>query len=955
MSKELPKAYEPQLYEDDIYRRWTESGLFNPNVCVAKGVTKKDAQPFSIVLPPPNVTGTLHMGHAVMLAIEDTMVRYHRMKGDQTLWVPGTDHAAIATQSKVEKIIFEQEGKNRHDLGREKFLDRVHQFAQESHDTIVNQAKKMGASLDWSREAFTLDEVRNRAVRLVFKQMYDDGIIYRGSRMINWSVGAQSVLADDELEWEDRQEPFYFIRVGEFIIGTVRPETKCADSPVVVHPTGVYVRLRFTNAQGVEDVITISKYLYENIEQRSKVLNELHAQDEFEVIQELPGKELEGQEFAYPTYAGERKFFVLADEVIDIEKGTGAMTISASHSADDYDLANRRNLQKYFIEKIKLDGTMTDVAGTLAGSTILEARKKSVSLMKEQGLIAGEDTGYVHRVPLCYRTKTVVEPMISKQWFVSVTKTFPIRESHITGVESGAEVTLKQLMQTVVRSGQVTIIPDRFQKTYFQWIDNLRDWCISRQVWYGHRIPVWYCKNATCGGLVVSAEDARVCSACGGDVEQDSDTLDTWFSSGLWTFSTLLNKDIHPGESLEEWLARSEDYKNYHPTSVLETGYDILFFWVARMILMTTYTIGQIPFETVYLHGLVRDEQGRKMSKSLGNIIDPLDMIQKYGTDATRLSLMIGGTPGNDMKLSEEKVAGFRNFANKLWNISRFILLNVTEPQKSLARPTPKTSIDEWILWKLNVVIVATNKGLGEHRFSEVGESLRDFTWGDLADWYLEMAKVEGNKSEILNFILNTLLKLWHPFMPFVTEAIWTEVYGEEAMLIAESFPHAETVDATPEINFVDATFRELVTGLRSLRAEYAIAPTQSLFISLTADATSGARLQDYTNILQALARVEILEATDSRFQKKGVIQLLTGSIMACVDLSELIDMEKEKIRLKKELDQLQKYTTSLEKKLSNDSFVNNAPADVVSQEREKLRQAQRRQEAVAKQYTSLE
>ncbi len=955
MPKELPKAYEPQLYEDKIYERWVQSGFFSPDVCLEKGIVKESGQSFSIVLPPPNVTGTLHMGHAVMLAIEDAMVRYHRMKGDRTLWVPGTDHAAIATQSKVEKLVFEKEGKSRHDLGREEFLNRVHQFAQESHDTIVNQAKKMGASLDWSREAFTLDDVRNRAVRLVFKQMYDDGIIYRGNRMINWSVGAHSVLADDELEWEDRQEPFYFIRAGEFIIGTVRPETKCADSPVVVHPTGIYVRLRFTNTQGQEDIVTVSKFLYEHTELFQKVLNQVHAQSEFEVVEELTGKELEGQEFVYSTYAGERTFFVLADEVIDIEKGTGAMTISASHSADDYDLAHRRGLEQYFIEKITLDGVMTTVAGSLAGATILEARKKSVALMKEQGLIVGEDTGYVHRVPLCYRTKTVVEPMISKQWFVSVTKPFQLRESHITGIDSGAEVTLKQLMQTVVNSNQVTIIPDRFQKTYFQWIDNLRDWCISRQVWYGHRIPVWYCRDTACSGLVVSAEAVDTCSICGGGVDQDNDTLDTWFSSGLWTFSTLLHKETRQGESLQNWLARSEDFKNFHPTSVLETGYDILFFWVARMILMTTYAIGQIPFETVYLHGLVRDEQGRKMSKSLGNIIDPLDMIQKYGTDATRLSLMIGGTPGNDMKLSEEKVAGFRNFANKLWNISRFILLNLSEPKQDGPRPEPQTDIDAWILWKLDCVVAEANAGLTQYRFSQVGEMLRDFTWGDLADWYLEMAKVEGNKSEILNYILNIVLKLWHPFMPFVTETIWSEVYGGEKILMTEEFPQTKVGEASPEMIFVDRTLRDLVTGLRSLRAEYAIAPAQPIHIALTSDTPKDRSIEPYKHIVESLARVEIVDATDARFQKKGVIQLLVGGIRASVDLSELIDVEKEKVRLTKELDQLQKYTASLEKKLSNESFVSNAPADVVTQEREKLLQAQKRQETVEKQYTSLE
>ena len=751
--RELSKAYEPKNYEDQIYKKWEESGLFNPDVCVSKGVTKAKAEHFSIVLPPPNVTGTLHMGHAAMLAIQDVMVRYHRMKGNRTLWVPGTDHAAIATQAKVEKLLIEKGAKNpRQELGKEKFLDEVKKFAQESHDIIVNQSRKMGASLDWSREAFTLDEQRNLAVRTVFKKMYDDGLIYRGSRIVNWCPHCLSTLADDEVVYKEQMAKLYTFKYDKdfpVAISTTRPETKLGDTAVAVNPKD-------------------KRY-----------------------------KKLIGKTFTVKTFAGgpDLNIKIIASAEVDMDFGTGALGVTPAHSLVDYEMAQKNKLP--LIKVIGEDGKITAEAGkNFVGLSVKEARRKVIEYLKENNLMEKEED-VKNNLSVCYRCETPIEPLPSRQWFIDVNKPIKVR----------GKKSLKQLMQKAVgkKDDQIKIIPDHFEKTYFHWIDNLRDWCISRQIWYGHQIPVWYKGDE----VYVGVEAPK-----GGEWQQDQDTLDTWFSSGLWTFSTLGYPDL-----------KADDLENYHPTSVMETGYDILFFWVARMILMTTYVLGDIPFKTVYLHGLVRDEQGRKMSKSLGNVIDPLDMIAKYGTDATRLSLLLGNTPGNDMKLSEEKIAGFRNFTNKLWNISRFILLNIENPKMDVAIPEAKTLADEWILNGLNKTAREISENIEKFNFSMAGEKLRDFTWGELADWYLEIAKVEGGKSEILNYVLNTILKLWHPYMPFVTETIWQEVYGADKMLMVEPWVENGKTAAKPKDFEI---IKNIVTGIRSLRAEYRIEPANA-------------------------------------------------------------------------------------------------------------------------------
>jgi len=890
--KELSKAYEASKYEDDIYKLWEESGFFNPDKCIEKGVCEKDAEHFSIVLPPPNVTGVLHIGHAAMLAIQDVMVRYHRMKGDRTLWVPGTDHAAIATQTKVEKLLIEKGIKDpKNELGREKFLAEVNKFATESHDTIIHQTKKMGSSLDWSREAFTLDEPRHKAVYTVFKKMYDDELIYRGHRIVNWCPRCHSTLADDEVEHVDRKGKLYWIKYGPFVLATSRPETKLGDTAVAVHPDD-------------------KRY-----------------------------KDMIGKKYMIPGVLGEFEIIVIADKAVDPDFGSGAVKVTPFHSFADYEMAERAGVEgKQIIDE---DGRMMDNCGKYAGMTTLEAREAIVADMKKMDLIEKIED-YDHSLSVCYRCNSTIEPIPSRQWFIDVNKEFEIQGSEflnglkLKGIKDGQKVTLKKLMQQVIKSKQIKIVPERFEKTYFHWIDNLRDWCISRQIWYGHQIPVWYKGEE----VYVGTEAPE-----GEGWEQDPDTLDTWFSSGLWTFSTLGYPDLN-----------AEDLKNFHPTSVMETGYDILFFWVARMILMTTYTLGDIPFETVYLHGLVRDENGKKMSKSLGNVIDPLDTIKNYGADATRLSLLIGNTPGNDLKLNEEKVASFRNFANKLWNMSRFMLMNIDDPKIDIEKPEAKTLADKWILDELNVRVSEYGILISDYNFSFAGEQLRDFTWNGLADWYLEISKIEGDKSEILNYILNTILKLWHPFMPFVTEALWQEIYVDNKMLMVEKMPVSNTSKKFVEGSKIQVDFhlvQNVITKIRSLKSDYKIDPVKKLNVVISA-CDKKDLLEENVEVIKGLARLEDLKVEKSVKKPEGHVGFVEGGVEVYVDLTGVVDLDKEKKRLQDEINNIQKYTKGLEGKLSNKSFVGNAPEEVVVKEKEKLEEAKTKLEKLEGQLNNL-
>jgi len=828
--------------EKGIYKLWEESGFFSPESCIEKGITSENAKPFSIILPPPNVTGHLHVGHAAMLAIEDLMVRHHRMKGDKTLWIPGTDHAAIATQEKVERILYKEEGKTRHDLGREVFLKKVDDFAKNSHDVIVNQVKRMGASIDWSREAFTLDEKRSLAVRTAFKKMYDDKIIYRGHRIVNWDPKLKTTVSDDEIERKNEKSTFYYLKYGPFEIATSRPETKFGDKYVVMHPKDE----------------RYSKYKH--------------------------GEKIELEWINGPITAT-----IIKDEAIDMEFGTGVMTITPWHDTTDFEIAQRHKLEKEQI--IDFDGKLLPIAGEFAGMEIHKAREKIVSKLEEKGLLVKRDDEYIHDIAVNSRGGGVIEPQIKEQWFINVNSEFN---------QAGKKVTLKKLMKEAVSSGKIKIAPKRFEKVYYHWIDNLRDWCISRQIWYGHQIPVWYKdKQVYCG---IEAPE-------GAGWKQDSDTLDTWFSSGLWTFSTL------------GWPEKTKNLENYHPTTVMETGYDILFFWVARMILMSEYLLGEIPFENIYLHGLVRDEKGRKMSKSLGNVIDPLDVSDKFGTDAVRLSLLIGATPGNDIKISEEKISSFRNFVTKLWNISRYATQSDENFKlvSEISKDDIKTVSDAWIIGRLNSLVRELDVDLEKFRFSMAGEKLKSFTWDDLADWYLEINKIEKN-SKVLGYVLNQILKLWHPFVPFVTEKIWSE-FSDEILMI-QKWPEAtkEFIDSEAAKAFDNLT--EIISKIRNLRASYHIEPAKIIDV-----------FGKENPIIAKLARVKFIGEKED----KKVIHILVGEIKIGLDVSKLVDIQKELENIKKEIANLEKLITKNEGMLANEGFVKNASEDVIKETKNRM------------------
>jgi valyl-tRNA synthetase len=730
--EEMLAPYDPAATEEAIYTAWKESGFFNPDTCIEKGVTKADAPTFSMVLPPPNVTGILHMGHAAMLAVEDILTRFERMRGKRTLWLPGSDHAAIATQSKVEKELQKKEKKSRHDLGREAFLERVHAFAQDSHDNIVDQIAKMGASVDWSREAFTLDEARGKAVNEAFIRMYNDGLIYRGYRVVNWDPKGQTTISDDEIVYEERKASVYTFRYAKDFpipIATTRPETKVGDTAVAVHPDDT----RYQAYIGTEhDVVFCGVPLHIRI---------------------------------------------IADKDVDPEYGTGAVGVTPAHSMIDFAMKGRHDLP--MIQVINEYGKMDVDEPRLKGKKTTDAREEIVSWLKEEGLLEKEEE-ITQNVSTAERTGGIIEPLPKLQWFVNVNKEFPFKGHGIQGIAHGEMVTLKKLMHMVVENGQTTIMPERFAKIYTHWIDNLNDWCISRQIWYGHRIPVWYRKTE-------SGEDIHVGPTAPDNSDtwqQDPDTLDTWFSSGLWTFSTL------------GWPEETDDFKTYHPTTVLETGYDIIFFWVARMILMTTYLIGDIPFKYVYLHGIVRDGQGRKMSKSLGNAMDPRDAIASYGADATRMSLIIGAAVGNDINLGEDKIRAQKKFANKIWNASRFVMTQCADFDAS-QKPT-LTESDMARLKELDDLTADITSDIEHFRLYLAAEKLYHYFWHTFADVIIEESKVriaEGTPEDkraaqyVLYTILTTTLTLLHPFMPFITEKIWSLMPGHDSLLMVEKWP----------------------------------------------------------------------------------------------------------------------------------------------------------------------
>lgn len=713
MDPKFLQPYNSKETEEAIYARWEESGYFNPDnlppIDTAEGAVER-TEPFSMVLPPPNVTGILHMGSALMLVIEDILVRHARMSGKKTLWIPGADSAAIATQSKVEGEIYKKEKKTRHDLGRDELLKRIDVFVKESEKTIVEQMKRVGASLDFSRYAYTMDSARYHAVMEAFVRMYNAGLIYRGYRIVNWDPKLQTTVSDDEMDYVEESVPFYYFKYGPFVIGTVRPETKFGDKYVVMHP----------------DDTRYSEWKH-------------------------------GQTFDLEWINGPITATIIKDEAADMEMGSGVMTITPAHSVVDFEIAKRHGLD---IEQVIDDrGLLLPIAGEFQGNHIKKARPLIIEKLKAKGLIDKIDEKYVHNIATNSRGGGTIEPQVKRQWFVGVNTEFE---------KNGKKTTLKKMMRETVESKAVDITPERYEKTYFHWIDNLRDWCISRQIWFGHRIPVWYRGEEIYVGVTAPE---------GAGWEQDPDTLDTWFSSGLWTFSTL------------GWPNETKDLKTFHPTSILETGYDILFFWVARMILMSGFLLDEVPFKKVYLHGLVRDGQGRKISKSLGNNIDPLDMAAKYGMDAVRVSLIAGMAPGTDSKISEEKIRGYKNFANKIWNITRFVLEN----GGGSTPDAPYTKEDSLLAQEVAGVTKNVSEHIEKFRIDLAFDILYHFIWHRFADEIIEASKPilkgaseeeKASRQKLLYETLNQFLRLLHPFMPFVTEEIWTYLPQKETKLL---------------------------------------------------------------------------------------------------------------------------------------------------------------------------
>ncbi len=721
--------YNPKETEERIYKMWEDSGLFNPDVCINEGITTRNADYFSVALPPPNVTGTLHLGHAFEDTLQDIAVRFHRMKGEQTLWVPGTDHAPIATESKVAKMIEKEEGKRKQDFSREDFVKKVKKFAQGSHDTIVNQVRRMGASLDWSREAFTFDEKRNLAVRVMFKKMYDEGLIYRGDRIINWDPKGQTTISDDEVAYQERKATLHTFKYSKdfpIAIATTRLETKVGDSAVAVHP----------------DDQRYKKFI--------------------------------GKTFEISDFVGEKlSIKIIADKEVDPDFGTGALGVTPAHSIVDWEMAERNNLPK--IQVINEHAKMTVKSALLYDKKTTEARDIIAQWLRENGLMI-EEKEIDQNVSTAERTGGIIEPLPKLQWFVDVDKEFPYSHQTLPHIKKGETVTLKKLMLSVVDNKEVSIAPERFEKEYRHWINNLRDWCISRQIWYGHRIPVWYKNSEIYCGSEAPAGDGW---------QQDPDTLDTWFSSGTWTFSTL------------GWPEQTNDLERFHPTTFMSPGYEILTLWISRMILMSTYIVGQIPFKTAYIHGMVRDQKGQKFSKSQGNGIDPIDVINQFGADSLRMALIVGVAAGADSKFDMSKVKAYKLFANKIWNITRYVLSS-TENWDG-AKPEKIMGEDQKNIDELEIIVKDVTKDMDEYRFYLAAEKIYHYVWHTFADKIIEASKeklkiadveVVASTQYTLRHILETSLKLLHPFMPFITEEIWSNIKTkEEKMLMVSQWP----------------------------------------------------------------------------------------------------------------------------------------------------------------------
>ena len=855
--KELPKTYDPSSFEDRLYKTWSERGYFKPS-------DDRNAPTYSIVIPPPNITGQLHMGHALDNTLQDVLVRYKRMKGFSTLWVPGTDHASIATEAKIVEAM-RREGITKDDIGRDGFLERAWAWKRTYGGRIVEQLKKLGSSCDWSRERFTMDEGCSEAVREVFVRLYEKGLIYRGKRIINWCPKCLTSISDAEVEYEEQPGHFWHIRYpfedgsGYVEIATTRPETLLGDTAVAVHPDDE----RYKNIVG-------------------KML-----------ILPLVG----------------RRIPVVADEYVERDFGTGCVKITPAHDPNDFEVGKRHGLE--VLDMLTDDAKITDDYPAYAGMDRYEARKKIVADLEEQGcLISVED--HVHNVGTCYRCGTTVEPKASLQWFV---KMEPLARPAIDAV----------------RDGRIKFVPERFEKNYFHWMENIRDWCISRQLWWGHRIPAYYC--ADCGETVVAKEAPARCPKCGGtSLTQDPDTLDTWFSSALWPFSTM------------GWPDDTDDLCRFYPTSTLVTGYDIITFWVSRMIFSGLEYTGKIPFDTVLIHGLVRDAQGRKMSKSLGNGIDPLEIISKYGADALRYALATGNSPGNDMRFSDEKIEAARNFANKLWNAARFVMMNLTIDKIALPDEGDLAIEDKWILTKLKKTAAAVSQNLDRFEIGIALSILYDFVWDVYCDWYIELAKPSMNaenskRSEntqnVLAYVLREILTMLHPFMPFITEEIYTNLPDADETIMLRRFTEADDIPSFPEEEGAMERVIDAIRAIRARRAEMNVPPSRKAKVTIVTNYPEAFGEAVYP-FFERLASAQSVELCDS-YSDDTAVRIITDSAAIYMPLADIIDFEAEKKRLGTELDKVNGEIARLEGKLSNESFTSRAPAAVVDAEREKL------------------
>ncbi len=858
MKKELAKTYDPASFEDRIYQNWCEKNYFAPDPDPKK-------PPFSIVIPPPNVTGQLHMGHALDETLQDILVRYKRMQGYSTLWVPGTDHAGIATQIKVEEALRKEEGLTRYDLGREKFLERVWAWKEKFGGCIVSQLKKLGTSCDWTRERFTMDEGCSRAVREVFVNLYNKGLIYRGNRIINWCPHCITALSDAEVEYTEQAGHFYHLRYpiegedGYVEVATTRPETMFGDMAVAVNPN-----------------------------------------DE-------ENKHLIGKTLILPAVG--RRIPVIADEYVEIGFGTGCVKITPAHDPNDFEVGARPGLE--FLRVMNDDATMNAHAGKYEGMDRFECRRALLADLEADGYLL-KTVPHSHNVGTCYRCGTTVEPLTSHQWFV---KMKPLAEPALA----------------VVRDGRVRFEPERFAKIYINWMENVHDWCISRQLWWGHRIPAFYCD--ACGEMTVSREDSAVCPKCGKPMRQEEDVLDTWFSSALWPFSTL------------GWPDKTADLARYYPTSTLVTGYDIIFFWVARMVFSGMEHMGREPFSTVFIHGLVRDAQGRKMSKSLGNGIDPLEIIATYGADALRFALATGNSPGNDMRFSDEKIESARNFANKLWNASRFVMMNLGDGEVELGLPEQSllAKEDKWVLTRLNALSKSVTASLDRYELGVALAAIYDFTWDILCDWYIELCKArlsspdsEGAKTarRVLVYVLTETLKLLHPYMPFITEEIFTALPHAGESIMVSAYPTYNSA-----LDFAaDAADMEKIIGsiraIRTRRAEMNVPPSRraKLYV-VTPYATVYSEAVPFFERLASASSLEIVE----QYAQDDAVSIVTDAATVYIPMGELLDMEKEKARLAGEIQKTEGEIARVRGKLGNESFVQKAPAAVVAGEREKL------------------